>query len=183
MPPLTDRFLMLPTDLRKAVHIDLCKDALRVWAGYCREHEYLDYVESVCGTSQKVDQDLPEAAIRSVLAGKDIENVAVRYQEPIAAMQDDDLEFPDDVEFAYYAIYNLFNRYVSDRIGDDWVIVNQALSAHGKGADYAAILETSMKRNGEPDAAPNSRQPSRLPASPEVQSSDSQRTPSSGGCG
>jgi hypothetical protein len=35
----------------------------------------------------------------------------------------------------------------------------------------------------EQDAAPNSRQPSQLPASPEVQSPDSQRTPSSGGCG
>jgi len=35
----------------------------------------------------------------------------------------------------------------------------------------------------EPDAAPNSRPPSQFPSSPEVQSSDSQRTPSSGGCG
>ncbi|MDB6123187.1 MAG: hypothetical protein JWQ71_2180 [Pedosphaera sp.] len=35
----------------------------------------------------------------------------------------------------------------------------------------------------EQDAAPNSRPPSQLPASPEVQSSDSRRTTSSGGCG
>jgi hypothetical protein len=35
----------------------------------------------------------------------------------------------------------------------------------------------------EQDAAPNSRPPSQLPSSPQVQSSDSQRTPSSGGCG
>jgi hypothetical protein len=64
-------------------------------------------------------------------------------------MQDDDLEFPDRVEFAYYSIYNLFNRYVSGRIDDDWLIVNQALSAHGEGADYAAILESTMKRIAE----------------------------------
>jgi hypothetical protein len=35
----------------------------------------------------------------------------------------------------------------------------------------------------EQDTAPNNRPPSHSPASPEVQSSDSQRTPSSGGCG
>jgi hypothetical protein len=35
----------------------------------------------------------------------------------------------------------------------------------------------------EPDAAPNSRPPSQLQASPETQSSDSLRTPSAGGCG
>jgi len=38
-------------------------------------------------------------------------------------------------------------------------------------------------RAGEPGAAPNSRPPQQLPASPEVQTPDSQRTPSSGGCG
>jgi len=35
----------------------------------------------------------------------------------------------------------------------------------------------------EQDAAPNSRPPSQFPSSPEAQSSDPQRTPSSGGCG
>jgi len=35
----------------------------------------------------------------------------------------------------------------------------------------------------EPDAPPNSRPAQQLPTSPEVQSSDSQRTPSVGGCG
>ncbi|MCX6952664.1 MAG: hypothetical protein NTV51_10945 [Verrucomicrobia bacterium] len=157
MTPLHDRFMMLPADLRKAVQIDLCRDALRVWSGYCREPRSLDYVESVCGTRQSVDHDLPDAAFRSVLAGKDVENVAARYREPIAALQDDDLEFPDSVEFAYYAIYNLFSRHVCDRVDDDWLIVNQALSAHGEGAEYASILESSMKRNGEPLAPTGDR--------------------------
>ena|SRR5436190_5846198 len=38
-------------------------------------------------------------------------------------------------------------------------------------------------RELEQDAAPNSRPPSQSPPSPEVQSSDSRRTTSSGGCG
>jgi hypothetical protein len=153
-----DRFLMLSADLRKLVHIELCKQALRVWEEYCRVHGDLSYVETVCGTKQSVDRTLPEAAIRSVISGKDVENVAHRYQEPIAAMRDDDLEFPDAVEFAYYSIYNLFDRYVNDRIEDDWLIVNQALSAHGEGADYAAILESTMKRIGEQAGGADARQ-------------------------
>ena len=50
----------------------------------------------------------------------------------------------------------------------------------------AAVVESLLKRGGrsaEQDTAPNSRPPSQLPPSLEVQSSDSQRTPSSGGCG
>ena len=43
--------------------------------------------------------------------------------------------------------------------------------------------QETLKRIAEPDAPPNSRPPSQLPGSPEIQSSDSQRTPSSGGCG
>jgi hypothetical protein len=43
--------------------------------------------------------------------------------------------------------------------------------------------QETLKRIAEPDAAPNSRQPSQLPPSSEVQTPDSQRTSSSGGCG
>jgi len=52
-------------------------------------------------------------------------------------------------------------------------------------ADYDRALQSPRLLRGkvEPDAPPNSRQPSQLASSPEVQSSDSQRTPSSGGCG
>jgi hypothetical protein len=47
---------------------------------------------------------------------------------------------------------------------------------------YAAAL-SALTKGSEQNAAPNSRPPSQLPTSPEIQSSDSQRTPSSGGCG
>jgi len=47
---------------------------------------------------------------------------------------------------------------------------------------YAAAISATQK-GSEQDAAPNSRPRSQFPASPEVQPSDSQRTPSSGGCG
>jgi hypothetical protein len=44
-------------------------------------------------------------------------------------------------------------------------------------------LSLGLDRDAEPGAPPNSRRAGQLPASPQVQSSDSQRTPSSGGCG
>lgn len=53
-------------------------------------------------------------------------------------------------------------------------------------SDYSAARKAPVYlggRRGQPDAAPNSRQPSPSPSSPEVQSSDSLRTPFSGGCG
>ena len=40
-----------------------------------------------------------------------------------------------------------------------------------------------LREEVEPDAAPNSRPPCQFPTSPDIQLSDSQRTPSSGGCG
>jgi hypothetical protein len=45
------------------------------------------------------------------------------------------------------------------------------------------LILGSRRRGAEPDAAPNSRSPSQLSRSPEVQTSDSLRTPFSGGGG
>jgi hypothetical protein len=56
-------------------------------------------------------------------------------------------------------------------------------SRSGDEPEVDSAWEAFDKKKAEQDAAPNSRPPSQLPASPEVQSSDSQRTPSSGGCG
>lgn len=75
--------------------------------------------------------------------------MAYRYQEPIAAMQDDDLIFPDNVAFAYYSIYNLFERYVTSRNIDEWLIANQALSSNGEGTDYASILSEAISKTAE----------------------------------
>ncbi|MFE1592052.1 hypothetical protein [Nocardia sp. NPDC058705] len=63
-----------------------------------------------------VDVDLPSHALRAARAGVDSTDIGGRYLEPITALQDDDLAFPDSVELAYYAIYNCFRKYVR---GDD----------------------------------------------------------------
>lgn len=61
-----------------------------------------------------------------------------------------------------------------DRFSDEFLKRLKAL-----GVD----LKRRQEKKGEQGAAPNSRPPQQLPTSPAVQSSDSQRTSSSGGCG
>ncbi|MFE3759550.1 hypothetical protein ACFXO9_35055 [Nocardia tengchongensis] len=77
-----------------------------------------------------MDVELPADALRSARAGVDLADIGNRYLEPITALQDDDLTFPDPVEFAYYAIYNCFSKYSRGDDIPDWLIVNQALSVH-----------------------------------------------------
>jgi hypothetical protein len=144
MKSLADDFLALQPDQRQAVHFLLCSHVLDRWQQYIRAQEQLSYVESVVGTYQEVDQDLPADAFESAQLGADLKAVRQRYREPIAALQDDDLEFPPHIEFAYYAIYNLFRKYAQLEEVDDWLIVNQALSAESDGAKQTALLAAAL---------------------------------------
>ena len=56
-----------------------------------------------------------------------------------------DLEFPDPVEYAYYAIYNLFRKYVQGRELDDWLIVNQALSSSDRPLEWEIQLGVAIR--------------------------------------
>jgi hypothetical protein len=51
------------------------------------------------------------------------------------------------------------------------------------GTEVIGFITGRPREITEPDAAPNSRRAGQLPPSPDVQSPDSQRTSSSGGCG
>jgi hypothetical protein len=50
-------------------------------------------------------------------------------------------------------------------------------------SEYPGFADELESEVAEPSAPPNSRPPQQSPASPEVQTPDSLRTPSSGGCG
>ena len=128
MSNLAETFQNLADDQKRLVHLELCRNALRIWQEYASQFEKIDYVEGIVGTYQIVDKCLPKDAFEAVVRGHDEKKVDWRYAEPISAMQDDYLEFPDHIEFAYYAIYNLFNKYILCLNIDDWLICNQALS-------------------------------------------------------
>ncbi|PPJ15760.1 hypothetical protein C5E44_19265 [Nocardia nova] len=127
----SDLFFQLGAEQRRQVHLSLCEDALPIWIEYVRKKgAALRYRDSLVWLWHRVDVELPADALRSARAGVDLADVRDRYREPICALQDDDLAFPDPVEFAYYAIYNCFLEYACGADIDDWLIVNQALSAH-----------------------------------------------------
>jgi hypothetical protein len=128
---LAERFFALAPDQRRTAHLYLASVALRRWVTYLAGGPDLEYVESVVGSQQAVDPRLPDDALRSATVGRDLAEVAKRYLEPITALQDDDWELPEDVGYAYYAIYNTFDKYALGERVDDWLVVNQALSSFG----------------------------------------------------
>ncbi len=146
MHTLAEDFARLPNDGKCWVHFLLGEHALSKWREYCSTHPSISYVETVRGTHQTVDTSLPDDAFASAQQGQDIGDVAARYQEPIAAMQDDDLEFPDPVTFAYYSLYNLFSKYAQREPIDDWLIVNQALSSEREESQWRSLLDAAIQK-------------------------------------
>ncbi|MCK5543490.1 MAG: hypothetical protein KAI40_12440 [Desulfobacterales bacterium] len=143
MHPIAERYFSLNKEKQKQVHIWLCCLAYEKWLAYVTERKLVNYQESVCGTIQIIDYSLPKEAITTVKNGKDDNDIASRYQEPIAAIQDEDLKFSDDMELAYYAIYNLFNFHIKKSLDDSWLIVNQALAGLGE-EDAMVNLKTAI---------------------------------------
>ncbi|MET9487385.1 hypothetical protein [Nocardia sp. NPDC006630] len=141
-------FLQLGGDHRRQVHLALCDDALPTWITYIRSKRTpLRYRDSIVGMWHHVDPELPADALRAAHAGMDLADIGNRYLEPITALQDDDLSFPDPAEFTYYAIYNCFRKYVRGDDIPDWLIVNQALSIHAVN-DVAAYLTRTIESIG-----------------------------------
>lgn len=134
MHEAAELFLALDGDKKRAACVRLCELALRVWDTNFPDGSHVVYQESVAGSIQVLDRSLPSEALAAIRAGVDEANISQRYLEPLAAMQDDDLVLPEAAQFAYYAIYNTFQRYVRRRTLDEWVIVNHALASMGPSA-------------------------------------------------
>ena len=81
------------------------------------------------------DNGLPARAlelIRQKLTGEPVnrEKIYSAYSEPVTAMHDDDIEFPPNIEYAYYSIYNLFRLiFVPEHGMEEQIVLNQAMSS------------------------------------------------------
>ena len=126
---LAEKFFQLDTVRKRRVHMLLCQSALEQWELYAQAHAPIEYIDSVVGMHHRVDIQLPRDAFTCAQRGEPDQSIWDSYTEPIVSLQDDDLSFPSHIEFAYYAIYNLFRKYCLEATIDDWVIVNQALAA------------------------------------------------------
>jgi hypothetical protein len=129
MSPLAAQFYSLAPDARRLVVIHLLGQALSVWEQYYSPGTRPKYQESVTGSTQEVDTDLPREALAAVRAGADTKGVRERYREPIVALQDEDIEMPEQAEFAYYAIYNAYRRYIQRDPIEEKLLLSQALSS------------------------------------------------------
>jgi hypothetical protein len=143
---LKDAFDALNQHGRRAVLLVLCRHALGVWEAYLQRYGPIMYVDSVVGMEHCVDSTVPRDALVNVEAGVDRANLAYRYQEPIVALQDDDLELPGHIELAYYAIYNLYRSALAGAAIDDWLIVNQALSGEAGPVQWHRLLAEAIQQ-------------------------------------
>ena len=147
MSSLYETFLNLNDEQKRLVHLKLCENALKIWENYVAQFEKIEYDEWICGTHQIVDKSLPKDAFEAVVRGRDERKIDSRYAEPISAMHDEYLEFPAKIEFAYYAIYNLFNKYILCHNIDDWLIANQALSAETDPDSWESLLTDAILKS------------------------------------
>lgn len=149
MSPLAQQFFAMPQEQKRRVHLYFADIALRQWKGFVASGLVpLSYQETVAGTIQEVDQDLPFDALVCVTKCEHPTSISERYSEPICALQDDDWPLPDDAQFAYYAIFNTFKKYALNEAIDDWLIVNQSLSSLGDSSNemdsvFSAALESA----------------------------------------
>jgi len=145
MSDLIQKVRNLPDAQAKAVLLSLCRQAFTTWTQWIEDGPNLVYFESVVGTRQTIDPGLPQEALASVVANSDGQALRQRYLEPLAALQDEDVNWDARVEFAYYAIYNLFRKYTLKEEVDPWLIANQALSSLPIEADLRSVLTRAIE--------------------------------------
>ena len=117
-----------------------CVKALATWESYI-EGKNIVYHDAIVGIKHEVENTVPREALKLVKknilevgleqAANLAEDIKHRYAEPICALQDDDLEFPYVIEYAYYSIYNLFSL-IYDPIFTitEHLIINQFINAY-----------------------------------------------------
>lgn len=126
---LVKKFHSLNEQEKKNVHILLCEHAVQQWNQYVKENQYIKYTDSVVGLNHVVDNSLLEDALKSVKCNVDSSDVESRFEEPIAAIDDDDLILPEHIRSSFLALYNLFEKYALSHSVDDSVILNFAVSS------------------------------------------------------
>lgn len=95
--------------------IKLAKLTLTIWDKYS-EKKSLSYRDSIVGLKHKVDKNILkdtvselEVFFKSKIFTEKLLNLQSQFDDPIIALQDMDWELPNEVEKAFFCIYNLLN--------------------------------------------------------------------------
>jgi hypothetical protein len=125
---------------------------LAAWTRYAAAAGRMTYYDSVVGMFHVVDLQLPADAFAAAFGVPDEASAAAmeqRYLEPLAALQDDDLDFPGSTLLGYYAVYNAFMKYARHADIDDGLILSQALSGSGPESEWLPMLAAAVREAEE----------------------------------
>ncbi|AKZ64474.1 hypothetical protein F506_19050 [Herbaspirillum hiltneri N3] len=139
MKQLANQFFSLSAERRRVAFLFLAKRALDSWQIHFPKDSHFEYREAVTGSTQILEIDLPLNAIKEIESITFDVSVTSHYREPIAALQDGDLELPEQVEFAYYGIYNAHQLLRKSTSIKEELILSQLLSALQSGAAEQAL--------------------------------------------
>lgn len=127
MHELVVKFKGLPADDTKKAHIRACAYSVSAWDKFCADGKNLSYKDSVVFLTHKVDKSLLSSALQAVIDNHS-GNLLDSFLEPINALEEMDWTPGQNIEYAFYSIYNLYKKYCLKEDIDDWLIVNQVLS-------------------------------------------------------
>jgi len=122
-------FMVLDADTKKKLHIKACQFSLHIWEKFAQQGKNLSYLDSVVSMRHTIDNNIPKRALKAVKMKQSNHEISKNYREPIVALQDMDWQPPERIEFAYYSIYNLYQKYCQGIDVDDWLIINQCIAA------------------------------------------------------
>ena len=71
----SEEFFALTPKQRRSAHILLCEHALEKWITYVATQDSIEYMESITGTRQEVDKQLPVDSLTSVKENLDARKV------------------------------------------------------------------------------------------------------------
>lgn len=129
MKELHTKFISLDANEKKKALIKACTYSLAAWDAFTKKSKKLSYRDSVVLMKHQIEKGLPRNALQAVIDGLPNKRIEECYLEPIAALQDMDWEPPENIEYAFYSIYNLYRKYCEGAEIDDWLIINQSLSS------------------------------------------------------
>jgi hypothetical protein len=129
-------FGALSAKVKKDFHLSACQFSLDEWNEFWKNTDAgMRYTDTVVGLKHEIDFELPLKAYLAVKFDEYDKLIETEYREPIAALQDGDWNPPDDIQMAYYSIYNLYQKYSGLEKIDDWLIINQSLSSSPNSCD------------------------------------------------
>ncbi len=147
MKHLANQFFALHREQRRLVILHLAKRSLQTWKQQFPEGTDLQYAESITGSMQTVELNLPEDAINEIENSDFDACVEERYQEPIVALHDMDWALPEQAELAYYGIYNAHRLLKQQATVEEKLVLNQLLSALPESVIEHALQEALNEAN------------------------------------